>query len=240
VIGQIGVLAAFGAGVVSFLSPCVLPLLPAYISFITGMSLGELKGQDRSVRRVLGPVLLFVLGFTLVFVALGASASVLGALVNANRQVLSRVAGVIVALFGLVLLDVVPLPWVHGGLDAARFRRFGPWTALMLGVAFPLALGPCAGPVYGAILTLAIDTRSVTSGALLLLVYSAGLAIPFVVLSLLLGRMAVTLTWLARHAKTINRVAGAVLVVTGIAMATGLFSYAARFLQTLPLLSRIG
>jgi cytochrome c-type biogenesis protein len=239
--GQVGIVAAFAAGVVSFLSPCVLPLLPAYISFVTGMSLGELTGEDRHAVRILGPVLLFVLGFTLVFVALGASASVLGAMLDANRELLSRSAGVVVAIFGVVLLDVVPLPWLHvGGLNASGLRRFGPWAALALGLAFPFALGPCAGPVYGAILTLAIDTRSVASGALLLLVYSAGLAIPFVAVSLLLGRLASTLKWFGRHARTINRIAGAVLIVMGVAMATGLFGYVARFLQTLPLLDRIG
>jgi cytochrome c-type biogenesis protein len=238
---QVGIVAAFAAGVVSFLSPCVLPLLPAYISFVTGMSLGELTGEDRRTTRVLGPVLLFVLGFTLVFVALGASASVLGAMLNANRELLSRAAGVAIAVFGVVLLDVVPLPWLHGGgLNAAGFRRFGPWAAFALGLAFPFALGPCAGPVYGAILTLAIDTRSVSSGALLLLVYSAGLALPFVAVSLLLGRLAPTLKWFGRHAKVINRIAGVVLIVTGVAMATGLFGSVARFLQTLPLLDRIG
>lgn len=239
---QVSMIAAFGAGVVSFLSPCVLPLLPAYISFVTGMSLGELTGEDRRATRVLGPVLLFVLGFTLVFVALGASASVLGALLSANRELLSRAAGVVIAIFGVVLLDVVPLPWLHGGggLNASGFRRFGPWAAVALGLAFPFALGPCAGPVYGAILTLAIDTRSVSSGALLLLVYSAGLAIPFVAVSLLLSRLAPALKWLGRHAKVINRIAGAVLIVMGVAMATGLFGSVARFLQTLPLLDRIG
>lgn len=238
---QVSIIAAFGAGVVSFLSPCVLPLLPAYISFVTGMSLGELTGDDRRAVCILGPVLLFVLGFTVVFVALGASASVLGALLNANRDLLSRLAGVVIVLFGVVLLDVVPLPWLHGGgLNAAGFRRYGPWASFVLGLAFPFALGPCAGPVYGAILTLAIDTRSVSSGALLLLVYSAGLAIPFIAVSLLLGRLTPTLKWLGRRSKLINRVAGALLILTGLAMATGLFGSVARFLQTLPLLDRIG
>lgn len=238
---RIGLAAAFGAGIISFLSPCVLPLLPAYVSFITGMSLGELKGEERSVARILGPVALFVAGFTVVFVALGASASVLGALLNANRELLTRAAGVVIALFGVILLDVVPLPFLHGGgVNAASLRRFGPWASVALGVAFPFALGPCAGPVYGAILTLALDTRSVSGGALLLLVYSLGLAVPFVALSLLLGRVAPTLRWFTRHSKSINRFAGAVMIVMGVAMATGVFGTAARWLQTLPLLRGIG
>lgn len=239
--GGVGFVAAFGAGVVSFLSPCVLPLLPAYISFITGMSLGELSGGDRSVAKVLGPVALFVAGFTVVFVGLGASASVLGGLLNANRELLTRIAGVVIALFGVVLLDVVPLPFLHGGgVNAAGLRRFGPLASLALGVTFPFALGPCAGPVYGAILTLAIDSRSVSTGAVLLLVYSLGLALPFVLVSVLLGRLTPALRWLNRHAKTINRLAGAILVVMGVAIATGVFGQVARLLQTIPFLRALG
>ncbi len=240
--GQVGTVVAFGAGVVSFLSPCVLPLIPAYVSFMTGMSLSELTGDGRRVSRILGPVLLFVAGFSVVFVAMGAGASVLGSLVSANRILLERVAGVVVIALGIVLLDVIPMPWLHGGagVDAAHFRKFGPWASLALGVAFPFALGPCAGPVYGSILTLAVDSRSVGAGAVLLLVYSLGLALPFVAVSLLLGRLASTLAWLSRHARLIDRIAGAVLVLMGIAMVTGLFELFGTFLQTIPLLRSIG
>lgn len=238
---QVGIAAAFGAGLVSFLSPCVLPLLPAYVSFMTGLSVAELRGEERSVARVLGPVLLFVAGFTIVFVALGAGASVLGALLNAYKETLTRVAGVVVALFGVVLLDIVPLPFLHGGgIDGARVRAFGPWAALGLGLLFPFALGPCAGPVYGAILTLAVDSRSLGTGALLLLVYSAGLAVPFVAVSLLLGRLAGALAWFSQRSRTLQRVAGAVLVLMGVAMATGLIERAAPLLRAIPGLGSIG
>jgi cytochrome c-type biogenesis protein len=239
---QISLAAAFGAGILSFLSPCVLPLIPAYVTFVTGMSLAELTSPDRRAMRLLGPLLLFVAGFTVVFVALGAGASVLGALLDANRTVLTRGAGVVVILLGVILLDVVPLPFLHAGagVDAAAFRRFGGWAALALGVAFPFALGPCAGPVYGAILTLAVDSRSVGTGALFLFVYSIGLALPFVATALLLGRAAVALKWLSSRARIIQRVAGAVLVVMGIAMATGLMDRLGVWLRAVPIIGSIG
>lgn len=241
-IAPISLIAAFWAGVISFLSPCVLPLIPAYVSFMTGMSLGELTAGDRRTSRMLVPVLLFVAGFTVVFVALGAGASVLGSVLNANRTALTRAAGIVVFLLGIVLLDIVPLPFLKGGggIDATVFRRFGGWAALVLGLAFPFALGPCAGPVYGAILTLAVDSRSVAEGSRLLLVYSLGLALPFVVTSLLLDRLAGTLRWFVRHSKTINRVAGAVLVAMGLAMVTGLIDRVAVLLRAVPFIGSIG
>jgi cytochrome c-type biogenesis protein len=239
---QISLVAAFAAGLVSFLSPCVLPLIPAYISFMTGMSLAELTSPQRRTARLIGPVLLFVTGFTVVFVALGAGASVLGSLLNANRVLLTRAAGVVVFLLGVVLLDMVPLPFLRGGsgIDASTFRRFGGWASLALGLAFPFALGPCAGPVYGAILTLAVDGRSVGAGSLLLLAYSIGLAVPFILTAVLLDRATVALTWLARRAKVINRIAGVVLVVLGLAMMTGLIDKAGVWLRAIPFIGSIG
>jgi cytochrome c-type biogenesis protein len=239
---QITLAAAFAAGLVSFLSPCVLPLIPAYISFMTGMSLAELTSPDRRAMKLLGPILLFVAGFTVVFVALGAGASVLGSLLNANRVLLTRVAGTIVLLLGVVLLDIVPVPFPRGGtgVNATTFRRFGGWASLVLGLAFPFALGPCAGPVYGAILTLAVDGRSVGAGSLLLLVYSIGLALPFIATALLLDRATVALKWLSHHSKLINRIAGAVLVAMGLAMITGLIDQAGVWLRAIPVIGSIG
>jgi len=230
---QVGILAAFGAGLLSFLSPCVLPLIPAYVSFMTGMSLSDLRSEDRSPWRILGPVMLFVLGFTVVFVALGATASVLGSLLNANRTLLNRIAGVIIVLLGLVLLDIIPTAWLGGGIDASSFRKFGPWAALALGLAFPFICGPCAGPVYGAILTMAANGRSVGAGSLLLLVYSAGIAVPFVAVSLLLGQLAGTLKFLNRHTRLIRRIAGGILVVMGLAVVFGVFDQFTVLLQKL-------
>lgn len=238
---QVGIVAAFAAGLLSFLSPCVLPLVPAYISFMTGMSLAELSDNERSATRVMVPVLMFVAGFTITFVAMGASASALGGFVVSNKAVLTKVAGAVIILFGIVLLDVVPLPWLHrGGFDASGVRKYGRWAALAFGLAFPFAIGACAGPVYGAILTLALDSRSIAAGSLLLLVYSLGLALPFVLVSLLLGRMVGTLKWLAAHSRTVNRVAGAILIVMGVLMVSGLIYRLSGALQSLPWSRLIG
>ena len=234
--GSVGIIAAFAAGIVSFLSPCVLPLFPVYISFMTGMTLGELTAEDRTIGRILVPVLLFVAGFPIVFVAMGAGASVLGTFLREYRDVLDRIVGLVLLVFGIVLLDVIPLSFLHGGgLDAARFRKFGPAAAFVFGLAFPFAMGPCAGPVYGAILTLAISRDTVGQAAGLLFVYSLGLAVPFVAASLLLGRMGGALKWLSRHAKSVNRLAGALLVLIGVILLSGQMQRVSAFLnQVLP------
>lgn len=235
-IGGVGLLTAFAAGAVSFLSPCVLPLYPAYVTFMTGLSLGEIEGERRSTRAVLVPVLVFVVGFTAVFVAMGAGASAIGSLLATNRLLLERVGGVVIALLGIVLLDVIPLPWLRNGLalDTGRLRGLGLWGALVLGMSFPLALGPCAGPVYGFILTLAGTAGRVLEGSVLLAVYSLGLAVPFVVTALFLGRFGGAIRWLNKRAHTVNRVAGAVLLVFGVAMATGALAWVVNRLNALP------
>ncbi|TLM80348.1 MAG: cytochrome c biogenesis protein CcdA [Actinobacteria bacterium] len=221
---NVGAAAAFGAGLVSFLSPCVLPLIPAYLSFITGLSLAELGSGDRRVLDVLGPVLLFVAGFTLVFVGSGASASVLGQLLSRHQALLQRIAGAVIVLLGVYLLDVVRVPWLTGlHVDPARARSFGRGASFVLGLLFPFALGTCAGPVYGAILMLAADAGTVSTGVLLLGAYAAGLAVPFVAVGLLFGRLSGALRALQRHAKAINRGAGVVLIVTGALMLLGRF-----------------
>ena len=238
--------AAFLAGVVTFVSPCVLPLVPVYLSFMTGMSAAELTSESRSTRGVLVGVLLFVAGFTLVFVSLGASASAIGAALHAWRPVLERVAGVVAIVFGVLLLDVIRLPASAGAvLDATRIRAFGPAAAFVLGLIFPLAIGPCSGPVYGAIILLAGGSGSLSTGAALLAAYSLGLAVPFVVTGLLFARLAGRWSWVTRHTRDVGRVAGVVLIVFGVLLAAGLFggveAWLGRSLPFLgPLLSRFG
>ncbi|TLM67398.1 MAG: cytochrome c biogenesis protein CcdA [Actinobacteria bacterium] len=228
---EVGALTAFGAGVVSFLSPCVLPLIPAYLTFITGLSLAELGSGERRTFDVLGPVLLFVAGFSLVFVASGASASVLGRVLSDHQELISRIAGAVILVLGIYLLDLVPMLWLRGlNVDPAAARKFGGGASFVLGLLFPFALGTCAGPVYGAILMLAADAGTVSTGALLLMAYAAGLAVPFVAVGLLFGRLSGSLRALQRHAKTINRVTGAVLALMGLAMVTGTFEKFATWL----------
>jgi cytochrome c-type biogenesis protein len=234
---SVGLAGAFGAGLVSFLSPCVLPLIPAYVSFMTGLSVGELSGGRRRVSQVLVPALLFVLGFSLVFVALGATASVLGTLLRTYRDLLARVGGVAIFAFGFLLLGVVKVPWLYreARLDMAGARKFGPAAALVMGLAFAFGWTPCVGPILGSILLLAGSGADPARGALLLTAYSAGLGVPFVVVALALGKLAGTLGWLNRHALVIDRVAGGVLMALGALVFTGkLGLVSAWFLQVLP------
>lgn len=220
---QVGVLAAFSAGIVSFLSPCVLPLIPGYLSFMTGLSTSQLADKDRKVADVLVPALLFVLGFTLVFVAMGASASAIGTVLVRYRAVVERIAGVLVIAFGIFMLGVIKVPWLYGearfGME--RAKSFGEGASLVMGMAFAAGWSPCVGPILGSILALAGSSGSVGHGALLLLVYSLGLGLPFVAVALALGRISPMLKWLNRHSLVINRVAGTLLIAVGLLIVTG-------------------
>lgn len=236
----VGFVAAFLAGVVSFLSPCVLPLIPGYLSFITGVTPSRMGrgGADRWA--VLAPSLLFVAGFSAVFVTLGASASMLGSVLVEYRQVLARVAGVLVFVLGFLLLGVVKVPWLYGEarFDMDRTRAFGRGTALVMGMAFAFGWTPCVGPILASILALAGSSGDVGRGALLLLVYSAGLGVPFVLTGLLFTRLRSTLSWLNRHSLLINRIAGVLLMIVGALIFTGAMSRVAGWLlRAFPFLS---
>lgn len=221
--GSIGFVAAFVAGVLSFLSPCVLPLIPAYLSFLTGLTTAELQASERPVARVLVPSLLFVAGFSFVFVALGASASALGGLMRQYQSVVEQAAGVLVFAFGFFMTGVIKVPWLYGEarLDLNRTRSFGQAAAFVMGAAFAAGWTPCVGPVLGSILTLSASTGSVGQGAALLLVYSLGLGLPFIAVAVLFGRITPLLKWLNRHSLIINRVAGVLLMVVGLLIFTG-------------------
>jgi len=214
---EIGLVAAFGAGLLSFLSPCVLPLIPGYLSFMTGLTLAELSDEDRSITRVLVPALLFAAGFAVVFVAFGASASVLGQALVRYREVIEKIAGVLLVAFGVLMLGVIKVPWLYGEarVDMDRTRRFGRGASFAMGMAFAAGWTPCVGPILGSILALAASTGSVGQGALLLLAYSLGLAVPFVLVAILFSKLRGSLRWFSRHALVINRVAGVFLIVLG-------------------------
>jgi len=216
------VAAVFGAGVISFLSPCVLPLVPGYISFVTGLTAEELAGERPDLRKLLVPSLLFVAGFTLVFVALGASASVLGALLTPYRAILTRVAGVIIMLMGVFMLGLIKIPGMYGEMrfDMARTRALGRGASLVMGMAFAFGWTPCVGPILASVLALAGSSGDVGQGAFLLLVYSAGLGVPFVLTGVLFGRLRGALRFMGRHSLTINRVAGVLLIIMGILIFT--------------------
>ncbi len=231
---SVGVLAAFAAGLLSFLSPCVLPLIPAYLSIMTGLTTTELSEDSRPTAQVMVPAVLFVLGFSIVFVALGASASVIGRFLSEYRELIEKVAGVVVVLFGVFMLGIIKLPGLYGEarFDMGRARSLGRGAAFVMGMAFAAGWTPCVGPILGTILALAGSTGSVTAGALLLLAYSLGLGVPFLLVALLFGRATPVLRWLSRHSLVINRVAGAVLIVVGILIFTGRLTVLAGWLAS--------
>ncbi len=212
---------AFVAGVVSFTSPCCLPLMPGYLSYVGGVG-GEGMAQVAVRKRVLGAAGLFVLGFATIFTLIGASATAVGSLLLFRRPILLKFAGGFVILMGLVTVGLVRIPFLYREfrLDLARIRS-GPAGAVPLGMAFALGWTPCIGPVLGGILTAAASTRTVWSGAGLLFVYSLGLGVPFVLLALGYARAGRLFGWLRRHGRGIERVGGAILVAMGILMITG-------------------
>lgn len=221
--GSVSIAAAFAAGVVSFLSPCVLPLIPGYLSFITGFTPAQLSEDKVGIKPVLIPSVLFVAGFSLVFVGLGASASVLGGFFSEYREVLVQLSGVLVFILGFFMLGLIKVPWLYGEarFEMGKARSFGRAAAFIMGAAFAFGWTPCVGPILGSILALASATGSATQGALLLLVYSLGLGLPFIATALLFGRMRTTLGWLNRHSLTINRIAGALLMIVGVLIFSG-------------------
>lgn len=231
---------AFVAGVVSFISPCVLPLVPGYLSTVSGVSFEEIEQRRRGVtRRVLVASLLFFLGFTAVFVALGASASVIGALVDDNRSWLNRVSGGLIILFGLSMLGIgwsgsAPR-WLEAAQQMAR-RRGGPAA---LGVAFAFCWTPCVGPILASILTVAGASASLESGVLLLLVYGLGLAAPFLLVGLGFTRTLAAFKRVRSHYRAIQAVAGVLLVAMGGLLLSGylylLNAYAQRALRAIGL-----
>ncbi len=228
----IGVAAALIAGLVSFLSPCVLPLVPGYLSAVAGVAPGEL---DRAgARRVLGPSLLFVLSFSAIFVALGLSATAIGATLNDHKDVFEKASAVLIILLGLFFLLTPFVPrlnreWRVDGL----MRRAGRGGPLVAGAAFAVAWTPCIGPTLGAILTAAAASRSEGHGALLLASYSAGLAVPFIATSLFFGYMTSAFERVKRHYRAVVAVGGIVLVGMGVLILTGEFAALNREAQQL-------
>jgi cytochrome c-type biogenesis protein len=220
------VVVAFGAGMLSFLSPCVLPLVPGYLSLMSGLSAGELATERA---RVLRATLLFVAGFTVVFVALGATASALGEALQDHQRGLNQAAGVVVIIMGIVLAGVAS-PAV-----LMRERRFhvspsslGVFAPPVMGMAFAFGWTPCIGLVLGPILTLAASEGTVVRGVVLLVAYSFGLGVPFVLSGLALARLTAAFGWVKRHFRVINAVAGALLVAFGVLLVTDNVSWLSR------------
>lgn len=212
---------AFVAGVVSFTSPCCLPLMPGYLSYVSGVA-GESSGAVALRSRVISSSLLFVLGFATVFTILGAGASTLGGVILVNRPVFMGIAGAFVVVMGLAALGVLRIPVLYreARIDLRRIKA-GPIGAVPLGMAFALGWTPCIGPVLAGILTAAAATQTAWTGAGLLFVYSLGLGIPFVLLAIGYERAGRAFGWFRRHGRGIERVGGTLLVLMGVLMITG-------------------
>ena len=214
----INLAVAFGAGLISITSPCCLPLLPGYLGYLSGLSASEVEANRR---RTVAAALLFVGGFSLVFIALGATASVVGAVLLANRLAVAHVAGIFILVMGLMLLLEGRIGLFSRGGDWSRWSAGGTlWSAPVLGAAFAITWTPCIGPVLGAILTLAGTTAALGQGVALLAAYSLGLAVPFVALSLSVPKVHTLLRRLGRAPALMQGAAGALLVVMGILLVT--------------------
>ncbi len=235
--------AAALAGVVSFLSPCVLPLVPPYLSYLAGTSLDRMQGDpDADVRRrALLAALLFVAGFSTVFVALGVGASLVGQVLRAHLQTLSIVAGIAIVVMGLHFLGLFRIGML---MREARFdvdRKGGVWGAYLMGLAFAFGWTPCIGPVLAAVLAVAGTEAEAGRGALLLATYSAGLGVPFLLAALAMGPFVRFLKRFRRGFSYVEKAMGVLLVATGIAFLTGSFTNLSFWLlETFPALGLIG
>ncbi len=236
--------AALLAGLVSFLSPCVLPLVPPYLVFLAGTSLERLADKEpepRVKRETVAAALLFVLGFTTVFVALGASASVIGSLIREYSQPLAIIAGVVIIVMGLHFLGLTPIALLHRQKRLEVTKPVGLWGAYVIGLAFAFGWTPCIGPILAAILAVAASEQTVARGAGLLAVYSLGLGIPFVVAAFAIEPFAAFLARFKRYLHRVEQAMGALLVLTGIAFLTGSINWMSVWLlEAFPALGKIG
>jgi len=242
--GDVTLVAALIAGLVSFLSPCVLPLVPPYLVFLAGTSLERFADQEpelRVKRETVAAALLFVLGFSTVFVALGASASVIGSLIRAYSGPLATIAGVVIIIMGLHFLGVTPIALLHRQKRLEVTKPVGLWGAYVIGLAFAFGWTPCIGPILAAILAVAASEQTVAKGAGLLAVYSLGLGIPFIFAAFAIEPFAAFLARFKNYLHRVEQAMGALLVLTGIAFLTGSFNQVSVWLlETFPALGKIG
>lgn len=238
---DIGIVTALAAGAVSFLSPCVLPLVPGYVSYIAAQGVQSEEPPGWMRWRTLGLSLCFVLGFSTIFVALGAGANAFRSSLNAFRVELNLAAGIIVILFGLFTTGLLRLPWLQREIRwHSQIAGGGPAGAYLLGLAFAFGWTPCIGPILGAILALAAVADGF-NGIVLLSMYSLGLGVPFVLAALFLSTFSSRLKSLKRTGRLLHIVAGGVMVLMGVAMITGHLSLAAIWImETFPFLAFIG
>ena len=242
---NVSLLAAFGAGLLSFISPCVLPLVPGYLSYISGLSLDEMRGtamvagggtvavaQPVGARRqVVIASLAFIIGFSLVFVALGAAASAIGQFLAERQAIFNRIAGAVIIVFGLHTMGVLRIEWLYQEKRVQTSRKpAGVFGAGLVGVAFAFGWTPCIGPILAGILALAGSQETVGQGVRLLGIYSLGLGVPFMATALMINRFFGAMGRIRRHYHTIELVSGALLVIIGLLIFTNKFTVIAKWL----------
>jgi cytochrome c-type biogenesis protein len=242
---NVTLLAAFGAGLLSFISPCVLPLIPGYLSYISGLSLDEMRGAPAVAggtavavarpagarRQVVLSSLAFIVGFSLVFISLGAAASAIGQFLAREQALFNRIAGAVIVIFGLHTMGLLRIEWlyqerrVHTSRKPAGFLGAG-----VVGIAFAFGWTPCIGPILAGILALAGSQETVAQGVRLLAVYSLGLGVPFLATALMINRFFLAMSKIRRYYHTIEIVSGALLVVIGLLIFTNRFTVIAKWL----------
>ncbi len=228
---------AFSAGFLSFVSPCVLPLIPSYVSYITGISFEDLVegGDDRNFTRVcLFNSVAFILGFTIVFVALGASSSYLGSMLREYQEIIKRAGGVLIIFFGLFIMGVIRLDFINREKKIhLQEKPAGYIGSVLVGIVFAAGWTPCIGPILGSILSIAAAEGSVAFGVQLLLVYSIGLGLPFFLTSLAFNTFLHHLPKVTKHMKVITSISGTILVLVGLLLITDRFSDLSNWFQSL-------
>jgi cytochrome c-type biogenesis protein len=243
---NVTLLAAFVAGLLSFISPCVLPLIPGYLSYISGLSLDEMRGGPPAAagaaavavaapphvrRRILISSIAFILGFTLVFIAIGATASAIGQFVNKQLPLLGRIAGAVIIVFGLHTMGVLRIEWLYQEKRLQTQRKPAGFVgAMLVGIAFAFGWTPCIGPILSGILFLAGSSDTVGQGVRLLLVYSLGLGVPFFATALAINHFFAALGRIRRHYHKVELVSGALLVAIGLLIFTNKFTLIAQWL----------
>ena len=247
---NVTLLAAFGAGLLSFISPCVLPLIPGYLSYVSGVTVDEMRGGTGPLttpggsaaaavalagpvarRRVVFASLAFILGFSIVFVSLGASASAIGRLLLSRLTILSKVAGAIIIVFGLHTMGVFRIEWLYQEKRVQATRQpAGPVGALLVGIAFAFGWTPCIGPILAGILAIAAAQDTVGDGVRLLSAYSLGLGVPFLATALAIDRFFAAFAHIRRHYHKVEVASGALLVVIGALIFTNRFTVIAQWL----------
>src|SRR5882757_7450818 len=241
---DVSIFAALFAGVLSFLSPCVLPLVPPYLVYLAGTSLERFADDEPEPRvrwETIAAACLFVAGFSTVFVALGASAASFGSLIRIYADKLALVAGVVIIIMGLHFLGLTRIALLYREKRATIPKPVGLWGAYLMGLAFALGWTPCIGPILAVILSVAAAEATVTKGAGLLAVYSAGLGIPFLIAAFMVEQFSSLFSRMKRHLASVEHAMGVLMVITGIGFPTGAVSTVSIWLlETFPALQNFG